>query len=193
MNSGLVVLCAGGHGQDIAAIVSASGQNFVGFLDDHVDGPNILGPCIDVEQFDQYLIGHNDSRVREQMDIPAKAARAIHPTAAVHKTVQALPGSVIGAHTTIGPKTRIGRHSHINGNVFITRAQIGDFVTIGPGATICGDVTIGAGCQIGAGAVISNLATLGPRVTIGAGTVVLPRQELPPNSTWVGTPARRIK
>jgi acetyltransferase-like isoleucine patch superfamily enzyme len=189
----IVVLCAGGHGQDIAAIVKNSGQPFAGYLDDNIDGPDILGPCLDLELYDNYLIGHNDSRIREQMDRAEGAAIAIHASAAVHLTLQALPGVVIGAHTTIGPKTRLGRHSHVNGNVFITRAQIGDFVTIGPGATICGDVTIGAGSQIGAGAVISNLANLGPRVTIGAGTVVLPRQELPPNSTWVGTPARRIK
>jgi acetyltransferase-like isoleucine patch superfamily enzyme len=189
----IVVLCAGGHGQDIAAIVKNSGQPFAGYLDDNIDGPDILGPCLDLEFYDNYLIGHNDSRIREQMDRAEGAAIAIHASAAVHLTLQALPGVVIGAHTTIGPKTRLGRHSHVNGNVFITRAQIGDFVTIGPGATICGDVTIGAGSQIGAGAVISNLANLGPRVTIGAGTVVLPRQELPPNSTWVGTPARRIK
>ena len=189
----IVVLCAGGHGQDIAAIVKNSGQPFAGYLDDNIDGPDILGPCLDLELYDNYLIGHNDSRIREQMDRAEGAAIAIHASAAVHLTLQALPGVVIGAHTTIGPKTRLGRHSHINGNVFITRAQIGDFVTIGPGATICGDVTIGAGSQIGAGAVISNLANLGPRVTIGAGTVVLPRQELPPNSTWVGIPARRIK
>ena len=189
----IVVLCAGGHGQDIAAIVKNSGQPFAGYLDDNIDGPDILGPCLDLELYDNYLIGHNDSRIREQMDRAEGAAIAIHASAAVHWTLQALPGVVIGAHTTIGPKTRLGRHSHVNGNVFITRAQIGDFVTIGPGATICGDVTIGAGSQIGAGAVISNLANLGPRVTIGAGTVVLPRQELPPNSTWVGTPARRIK
>ncbi len=189
----IVVLCAGGHGQDIAAIVKNSGQPFAGYLDDNIDGPDILGPCLDLEFYDNYLIGHNDSRIREQMDRAEGAAIAIHASAAVHLTLQALPGVVIGAHTTIGPKTRLGRHSHVNGNVFITRAQIGDFVTIGPGATICGDVTIGAGSQIGAGAVISNLANLGPRVTIGAGTVVLPRQELPPNSTWVGTPARQIK
>lgn len=189
----IVVLCAGGHGQDIAAIVKNSGQPFAGYLDDNIDGPDILGPCLDLEFYDNYLIGHNDSRIREQMDRAEGAVIAIHASAAVHLTLQALPGVVIGAHTTIGPKTRLGRHSHVNGNVFITRAQIGDFVTIGPGATICGDVTIGAGSQIGAGAVISNLANLGPRVTIGAGTVVLPRQELPPNSTWVGTPARRIK
>lgn len=189
----IVVLCAGGHGQDIAAIVKNSGQPFAGYLDDHIDGPDVLGPCLDLELYDNYLIGHNDSRIREQMDRTEGAAIAIHASAAVHLSLQALPGVVIGAHTTIGPKTRLGRHSHVNGNVFITRAQIGDFVTIGPGATICGDVTIGAGSQIGAGAVISNLANLGPRVTIGAGTVVLPRQELPPNSTWVGTPARRIK
>ena len=189
----IVVLCAGGHGQDIAAIVKNSGQPFAGYLDDHIDGPDILGPCLDLELYDNYLIGHNDSRIREQMDRAEGAATAIHASAAVHLTLQALPGVVIGAHTTIGPKTRLGRHSHVNGNVFITRAQIGDFVTIGPGATICGDVTIGAGSQIGAGAVISNLANLGPRVTIGAGAVVLPRQTLSPNSTWVGVPARRIK
>lgn len=189
----IVVLCAGGHGQDIAAIVKNSGQPFAGYLDDNIDGPDILGPCLDLELYDNYLIGHNNSRIREQMDRAEGAAIAIHASAAVHLTLQALPGVVIGAHTTIGPKTRLGRHTHVNGNVFITRAQIGDFVTIGPGATICGDVTIGAGSQIGAGAVISNLANLGPRVTIGAGTVVLPRQELPPNSTWVGTPAKRIK
>lgn len=189
----IIVLCAGGHGQDIAAIVKNSGQPFAGYLDDHIDGPDILGPCLDLELYENYLIGHNDSRIREQMDRAEGAATAIHASAAVHLTLQALPGVVIGAHTTIGPKTRLGRHSHINGNVFITRAQIGDFVTIGPGATICGDVTIGAGSQIGAGAVISNLANLGPRVTIGAGAVVLPRQTLPPNSTWVGVPARRIK
>lgn len=191
--SAVVVLCAGGHGQDIAAILKDAGQSFAGYLDDNVDGPDILGPCFDLHLYDRYLIGHNNSRIREQLDRPHGAATAIHPSAAVHFTLQALPGVVIGQHTTIGPKTRLGRHSHVNGNVFITRAQIGDFVTIGPGATICGDVTIGAGAQIGAGAVISNLACIGPRATIGAGTVLLPRQNIPPNSTWVGVPARRIK
>ena len=189
----IVVLCAGGHGQDVAAILRAGNQPFAGYLDDEADGPDILGPCLDLELYDRYLIGHNDSRIRERLDRPDGAATAIDPSAAVHWTLQALPGVVIGPHTTIGPKTRLGRHSHVNGNVFITRAQIGDFVTIGPGAVISGDATIGAGCQIGAGAVISNLATLNLRVTIGAGAVVLPRQELPPNSTWVGVPARRIK
>ena len=119
----IVVLCAGGHGQDIAAIVKNSGQPFAGYLDDNIDGPDILGPCLDLEFYDNYLIGHNDSRIREQMDRAEGAAIAIHASAAVHLTLQALPGVVIGAHTTIGPKTRLGRHSHVNGNVFITRAH----------------------------------------------------------------------
>lgn len=189
----VVVLCAGGHGQDVAAILRAMNQPFAGYLDDNVDGPDILGPCIDLELYDRYLIGHNDSRVRERLDRAEGAATVMHPSAVVHWTLQALPGVVVGSNASIGPKTRLGRHTHVNGNVFITRAQIGDFCTIGPGAVICGDVTIGAGTQIGAGAVISNLATIGPRVTIGAGTVILPRQEIPPNSTWVGVPARRIR
>ena len=188
----LVVVCAGGHGRDIAAIADSAGWVVQGFLDE-IAGPQVLGRPADVHLFDHHVLGHNSSMVRERMDRPEGAVTLIHPSAAVSDDLRASGGAVIGANCTIGPEVRLGRHTHINGNVFITRARIGDFVTVGPGATICGDVIIGAGTQIGAGAVISNLCEIGPRAIIGAGAVVPPRTVVPPNETWVGVPARKVE
>lgn len=189
---GLVVVCRGGHGRDIAAIAEASGWIVRGFLDD-IPGANVIGRPTDAPLFGNYVLGHNDSMVRESLDTGLGAITLIHPSAALSDDLKASEGTVIGAHCTIGPETRLGRHTHINGNVFITRAHLGDFVTVGPGATICGDVLIGAGTQIGAGAVISNLCEIGPRAIIGAGAVVPPKTRIPPNQTWVGVPARKVE
>lgn len=186
-----MVVCAGGHGRDIAAIADAAGWVVQGFLDE-IDGPQVLGRPADVHLFDHHVLGHNSSVVRERMDRPEGAVTLIHPSVAVSDDLRASSGVVVGAHCTIGPEVRLGRHTHINGNVFVTRAKVGDFVTVGPGATICGDVIIGAGVQIGAGAVISNLCEIGPRAVIGAGAVVPPRTVVPPNETWVGVPARKV-
>lgn len=187
----LVVVCAGGHGQDVAAIAEAAGWWVRGFLDER-KGSGILGRPYLLPVFDSYVLGHNSSVIRERLDRPEGAVTLIHPSAAVTEDLRASDGVVIGAHCTIGPEVRLGRHTHINGNVFITRARIGDFVTVGPGATICGDVVIGAGVQIGAGAVISNLCEIGPRAVIGAGAVLPPGTHVPPNETWVGVPARKV-
>ena len=64
-------------------------------------------------------------------------------------------------------------------------------MTVSPGVTICGDVTIGDRVLIGAGATICDRVTIGADVTIGAGAVVLPETVVPDGETWVGVPARR--
>lgn len=193
MNAGLVIVGAGGHGIDIAAIAVAAGYAVLGFLDDDDTVADRLGPSSFVLGFKSYLFGVNDSRTRERLDVTAVASPvAMHPSVSAHHSCESAPGVVVGANTTIGPAVRLGRHTHVNGNCFLTRAHLGDFVTVGPGAMICGDVTIGAGAMIGAGATISNLCTIGPRAVIGAGAVVLPRTNVPPNQTWVGVPARPV-
>lgn len=192
--NGTLIACAGAHARDIRAIMDDLGMIFAGYLDDEIDGPEVVGDLLDVEGAASIVIGHNNSRTRERIDlnVTGHSPILIHPSAVVHRTAQLAPGVVIGPNTTIGPQVRLGRHTHINGNVFVTRAHLGDFCTVSPGATICGDVTIGAGCQIGAGATISNLVTINPRVTIGAGAVVLPNFILRSNTTWVGVPAREV-
>lgn len=190
----LVIVGARGHGIDIASIAVAAGHHVAGFLDDNVtDDTTVLGPTEDLGFYRQYLIGVNDSKVRQQLDRPdLSSPTVVHPSVQGHHSAGYSPGVVIGANVTIGPQVTFGRHTHINGNVFITRAVLGNYVTVSPGATICGDVMIGDGVQIGAGATISNLANIGPWAVIGAGAVVPPHTNVPPGETWVGVPAKAV-
>lgn len=189
----LVIVGAGGHGIDVAAIATAAGFLVIGFLDDHNTDDDILGPAKDVKDYPSYLIGINDSKTRRWLDYPnVHSPKVFHPSASVHHSCVTEPGVVVGQNTTIGPQVTLGRHTHINGNVFITRALLGHYVTVAPGVTICGDVTIGDGVLIGAGATISNLASIGPWAVIGAGAVVPPRVHVPAGETWVGVPARPL-
>jgi acetyltransferase-like isoleucine patch superfamily enzyme len=191
--TGLVVLGARGHGIDVASIAAAAGLPIVGFLDDDRTIADSLGACSAVELFGAYLIGVNDSATRERLDESAFVSpSAIHPIGSTHHSISAAPGVVVGANTTIGPEVTLGRHTHINGNCFLTRCRLGDYVTVGPGVTICGDVLIGDGAMIGAGATISNLSTIGPWATIGAGAVIPPNVHVPGGETWVGVPARPV-
>lgn len=121
-------------------------------------------------------IGVNDPAVRQRLDThePDFDGTWIHSTA------------------TLGPDVFTGRHVHINANTFLTRCTIGDYTTVSPGATICGDVTIGWRCQIGAGATVSHFVTLDDDVILGAGCVVPPHRQLE-SGTYVGVPARRIR
>lgn len=187
----VVIVGAGGHGIDVAAIATAAGFPVIGFLDDNVGDDDILGTSADLEQYDAYLLGINDSKARQRLDTNnIRSPRVYHPSASVHHSLNASPGVVVGQNTTIGPQVTLGRHTHLNGNVFVTRAILGNYVTVAPGVTICGDVMIGDGAQIGAGATICNLAAIGPGAVVGAGAVVLPRHTVPPGATVVGVPAK---
>lgn len=85
-------------------------------------------------------------------------------------------GSII-----INPNARIGKYCHIHGDCCVGNTGfsndtpvLGDYVDIGWGTIIRGDVTIADGVIIGANAVVTK-------------SIVEPR------STWAGVPARRIK
>lgn len=101
----------------------------------------------------------------------------------------------------IHPGAQIGRGlliDHGSGVVIGETAIIGDNCTIYQGVTLGGtgkDVgkrhpTIGNNVMIGAGAKVLGPFTVGDNVKIAAGAVVL--DEIPPDSTAVGVPARVI-
>lgn len=102
----------------------------------------------------------------------------------------------------IHPAAQIGRRffiDHGTGVVIGETAIIGDDVTIYQGVTLGGTghhtgkrhPTIGNNVMIGAGAKVLGPFMIGDNTNIAAGAVVL--EEIPPDSTAVGVPARVIK
>lgn len=101
---------------------------------------------------------------------------------------------VIGNNVTIKPGVQIWDGIRIEDNVFI-----------GPNATFTNDLrprskeypdkflqtVIKKGASIGANATILPGIEIGERAMIGAGSVVI--NNIPPDTTWVGNPARQIK
>lgn len=102
----------------------------------------------------------------------------------------------------IHPAATIGRRffiDHGTGVVIGETAEIGDDVTIYQGVTLGGTgkdkgkrhPTIGNGVMIGSGAKVLGPFKVGDNSNIASGAVVL--DEIPPDSTAVGVPARVIK
>ena len=102
----------------------------------------------------------------------------------------------------IHPAAKIGRRffiDHGTGVVIGETAEIGDDVTLYQGVTLGGTgkdtgkrhPTIGNGVLIGAGAEVLGPFKVGGNSNIAAGAVVL--EEIPPDSTAVGVPARVVK
>jgi acetyltransferase-like isoleucine patch superfamily enzyme len=157
------------------------------------DNPHRGHPgCGDLQGVDNYIIGINDGAARRRIarNVRAVAGKAVHPSATGPRPLSA-GGLVIGANVNLGPDVTIGYHVHIGAGSFLTRCTIGDYVTIGPGVNIGGDVTIGDSVTIGIGATVANFVTIEDDVILGAGTVVLPHRTLTVG-TWVGCPARLL-
>lgn len=102
----------------------------------------------------------------------------------------------------IHPAARIGKRffiDHGTGVVIGETTEIGDDVTIYQGVTLGGTgkdtgkrhPTIGNNVMIGAGAKVLGPFKVGDNTNIAAGAVVL--EEIPPNSTAVGVPARVVR
>ncbi|MFY9199192.1 MAG: serine O-acetyltransferase EpsC [Acutalibacteraceae bacterium] len=102
----------------------------------------------------------------------------------------------------IHPAAKIGQRffiDHGTGVVIGETTEIGDDVTIYQGVTLggtgkdCGKrhPTIGNNVMIGSGAKVLGPFKIGDNTNIAAGAVVL--EEIPPNCTAVGVPARVVK
>lgn len=102
----------------------------------------------------------------------------------------------------IHPAVKLGKNffiDHGTGVVIGETAEIGDNVTLYQGVTLGGTgketgkrhPTLGNNVMVGAGAKVLGSVTIGDNVKIAAGAVVL--NDIPPNSTAVGVPARVVR
>jgi carbonic anhydrase/acetyltransferase-like protein (isoleucine patch superfamily) len=93
---------------------------------------------------------------------------------------------------------RIGTCSNIqDGSVLhVHRGEyaltLGDYVTVGHSVTLHG-CTVESNCLIGMGAIILNNARIGAGSIVAAGALVPENTVVPPESLFMGTPARFIR
>lgn len=151
----VTLIGSGGHANDIA------GHGVWNRVSHHRHLGKVYGNV-------RIVIGVNDPQLRAKVATELGIADEtwIHPDAKLYVDV------------------KYGTGVHINYGAQMTRTILGDHVTISPGVTICGDVTIGDRVMVGAGAVICNLVTIGDDAVIGAGSIIL--SDVPAGATVVG-------
>ncbi len=117
---------------------------------------------------------------------------AIHPNAYISKYNTIGNGNIIDNGCIVSNTKSIGNHNLFNLQVTIGHdCIIDDFVTIGPGSHISGNVNIGRATYIGTGTNIIEKLNIGRYATIGAGACVV--SNLEDGVTAVGVPAKIIK
>lgn len=101
-------------------------------------------------------------------------------------------GCTVLANAVISNSVKLGKGCLVYYNVIITHdCTVENFVELSPGATLLGNVWIGAFTSIGANATVLPGITVGKNVTIGSGAIV--NKDLPDNCIAVGVPAKIIK
>jgi len=115
-----------------------------------------------------------------------------HESAVISRHAQIGRGNFIAARVIVNALSQIGDGCILNtGCIIEHECIISNFVHVGPGTVLLGNVRIGEGSLIGANSVIKPGVLIGSNVTLGAGSVVI--NDIPNGETWVGNPARKIK
>jgi sugar O-acyltransferase (sialic acid O-acetyltransferase NeuD family) len=204
----LVIVGAGGLGRGVAALVEAAhaatpAWDLRGFVDDDeelvgssvMDYP-VLGNTdwLSRQQGIYFTIAIGDGTHRERVAARLRQsdlapAVVTHPSTSSHRTNQIGAGTIVRAETAMAVNLHIGAHVVINMGCTIGHDSVLDaFTTLHPGVHISGDVHLEHGVSMGTGSVALPEVTIGQHTTVGAGAVVT--EDLPPNCTAVGVPAR---
>ncbi|MCZ7384099.1 MAG: acetyltransferase [Candidatus Methanoperedens sp.] len=145
----------------------------------------------------QFIVALGDNAIRAQKYSELEKAgkillNAIHPGAIISKHVTIGKGVVIAPNSVINTGAVIGNNVIINTGAIIEHDNIiEDNSHVAPGVCMAGGVRVKNGATVGIGAIVLDDLTIGRNATIGAGAVVT--KDVPDNAVIVGIPAKVIK
>jgi len=196
----MLIYGAGGHAKVIISLLSDIGVQVDAIFDDDTQKQSCTGfsvsndydPNLHADQPIILAIGDNFCRQKLATYVSHRSANAFHFSSLTGHNVQIGLGNVVLHRAIIQADTIIGNHCIINTAATIDHdCRIADFVHIGPGCVLCGNVTVGDCTLVGAGSVIVPNIIIGKNCLIGAGSVVT--KNIPDGSIARGNPARIIK
>jgi len=175
----------GSHGKDIETVWKACTTEQLHLYDENPE----LG-MLPTDITGSVIFGSNYPAQRRAMaqrfeHLPA-ADPLVDPSAIIGDDVWVGKGVVVAPFVLILRSAALDVHVHVNYGVTMTRCTVGAYSTIAPGATICGDVTIGDGTYVGANATVCDRVTIGFGCTIAAGAIIPPESVVPDNTTVIG-------
>ncbi len=216
----LGIIGAGGFGREIMESLfesrfqgiedSTANWNSVCFVEDEPTKKNLNGVQIlktsdflGATKLQKYFnVCISNSRIRERftrdfLGAGLSPVSIIHNAASLHETTKIGLGAVICNATIITSDSIIGQSFHANYFTYVAHdCVIGSFVTLGPRATINGNVQIGDHAYIGAGAIIrqgtpQKKLVIGKNAIVGMGAIVT--KDVPDWAVVVGNPARILR
>jgi sugar O-acyltransferase (sialic acid O-acetyltransferase NeuD family) len=130
--------------------------------------------------------------VLKALELGLDFCSAISPRAEISPLARVGKGATIFPGTVVGPQVTVGNHVIVNVGCTISHeARLGDYCTLAPGVHVAGCTVVGDGGDLGIGTVTIQGVTVGSWSIVGAGCVLI--EDVPPNVTVVGVPARIIR
>ena len=134
-------------------------------------------------------------RIKYSLELQRKgllSSSIIHPNSYISKTANIENGNLVCPNVVINTNAKIGKENIIFSNTVIEHDSIiGNLCYLSPSVTICGKVFIDDYVYIGPNATLTAGVKIGQNSIIGAGSVVL--HDIPPNTVYVGNPAKFLK
>ena len=142
-------------------------------------------------------VGDNSSRRKFAERVKARLPdfrfiTLVHPSAVLGRGVSIGAGSIVMAGVVVNSDSTIGEHCIVNTKSSMDHDGVmGDFSSLGPGATAGGKVKIGEGSAIGLGANVIHGVSIGRDTVLGAGALAV--ADVPSDCVAYGVPARVVR
>jgi sugar O-acyltransferase (sialic acid O-acetyltransferase NeuD family) len=196
-----IILHGGGeHARVVLDCALAQGHRVVSIYDPKYSEGELLGVPYrgpystqsDPGAYAIVAIGDNSARKKVAESTSHLFTNVIHPSSLISTYAQVEKGNMLLHGSIVQAGSHIFNHVIVNTGTQVDHdCVIENYVHIGPGVILCGNVQVGEGTFLGAGAIVIPGKKIGAWAIIGAGAVVV--GDIPDYAVVVGNPGRIIK